>query len=192
MTAYLLRRLLLFIPLLIILSIVAFVIIQLPPGDFLTMYVDQLSRMGTIVTEAEIARLEKQYGLDKPLYSQYFIWLKNIILHGDFGRSFQWNKPVNELIGERLKMSVIISFFTLIFSWIIGVIIGIYSATHQYSIYDYIFTFLGFIGLSIPGFLLALIFIWLAYSHFGLYVGGLFFFCFCRCPMEFGKSSRSS
>jgi len=187
MVAYILRRLLLFIPLLIILSIVAFVIIQLPPGDFLTVYVDQLRRVGGVATEEEIARLVQQYGLDKPLYVQYFTWIKNILLHGDFGRSFQWNEPVNELISERLKLSVVISFSTVIFSWIIAVPIGIYSATHQYSTFDYIFTFLGFIGLSIPGFLLALVLIWLAFSFFGISVSGLFSSAFADAPWSWAK-----
>lgn len=187
MAAYIYRRLLLFIPLLIILSIVAFIIIQLPPGDFLTVYIDQLRRMGAITTEEEIARLVRQYGLDKPLYAQYFIWIKNILLHGDFGRSFQWNRPVNELIGERAALSITISLLTVIFSWIIAIPIGIYSATRQYSIFDYTFTFLGFIGLSIPGFLLALIIIWLAYSIFGIYVGGLFSSAFADAPWSWAK-----
>ncbi len=187
MAAYIVRRLLILIPLLFVLSLVSFVLIQLPPGDFLTVYVEQLRRSGALASEAEIARLVKQYGLDEPLYKQYFIWIKNIILHGDFGRSFQWNRPVSALIGERLALTVVISILATAFTWLVGIPIGIYSAIRQNTTFDYVFTFLGFIGLSIPGFLLALIVIWFAYSQLGLYISGLFSPAFADAPWSLAK-----
>ncbi|HHV81526.1 MAG TPA: ABC transporter permease [bacterium] len=187
MTFFIVRRLLLIIPLFFILSIVSFVIIQLPPGDYLTVYIEQLRRSGALVDEASIARLVKEYGLDQPIYKQYFIWMKNIITQGNFGRSLQWNKPINELIGERLSLSVLLSVLSIILTWFIGIPIGIYSAIRQYSAFDYIFTFFGFIGLSIPSFLLALIIIWLVYSRFGLMITGLFSQAYADAPWTLAK-----
>lgn len=187
MLGYIVRRLLLIVPLLVVLSIVSFIIIQLPPGDYLTVYLEQLRRSGTLVSEETIARLVKEYGLDKPIYMQYFIWMKNIITQGNFGRSLQWNRPINELIKERLILSVVLSLLSITLTWLIGVPIGIYSAIRQYSTFDYIFTFVGFIGLSIPGFLLALIIIWFAYSQFGLMVTGLFSQAYVDAPWSMAK-----
>lgn len=175
------------IPLLIILSVVSFVIIQLPPGDYLTVYMEQLRRSGALVSEETLARLVREYGLDKPIYMQYFIWMKNIVTQGNFGRSFQWNKPINDLIRERLALSIVLSLLSVVLTWIIGIPIGIYSAIRQYSTFDYIFTFIGFIGLSVPGFLLALIIIWFAYSQFGLMVTGLFSQAYVDAPWSLAK-----
>jgi len=185
--AFICRRLLLFLPLLVILSMVSFIIIQLPPGDFLTIYVEQLMRSGSTVSKEEVARLTKEFGLDQPIYVQYVIWIKNILLHGNFGRSFLWNKPVNELIKERLTLSIVISLFTSLFTLVVGIPIGVYSAVRQYSLFDYIFTFLGFLGLSIPGFLLVLIIVWIVYSHFGLPITGLFSQAFVDAPWSLAK-----
>jgi peptide/nickel transport system permease protein len=187
MAIYVLRRLLALIPLLLIFSLLVFIIIELPPGDYLTVHVAQLKSSGVLINEAEIARLTKEYALDKPMYIRYFTWIKNIITKGDFGRSFQWDKPVSELIGERVALSVVISIFSIIFVWIAGVAIGIFSAVRQYSVFDYIFTFIGFIGVSIPGFLLALLVIWIAYSKFGIYISGLFSEAFVDAPWSFAK-----
>jgi len=186
MLGFIIRRLLLFIPLLFVVSIVSFVIIQLPPGDFLTSYIMQLKATGTDVSQETIQSLVKVYGLDQPMYIQYISWIKNIILRGDFGRSFQWNKPVKEVIGERIALTVVISLLTICFTWIIAVPIGIYSATHQYTLFDYFFTFLGFIGISIPGFLLALIILWIAHTH-GYNVTGLFSQEFIESPWSIAK-----
>ncbi|NMB11437.1 MAG: ABC transporter permease [Firmicutes bacterium] len=173
MARYILERILYAIPTLILISIVSFTIIQLPPGDFLTSYIAQLSQAGQTVDEATIAALTKRYGLDQPIYVQYFKWVWGM-LHGDFGQSFEWNRPVNTLIWERLALTVAISLCTLIFTWIVAFPIGLYSATHQYSVGDYFVSFLGFIGIAIPQFMLALILMWIAYSYFGQSVGGLF------------------
>jgi len=187
MLYYIIRRIIIIIPLLLILSIVSFIIIQLPPGSFLDTYVSTLKLSGTEVSDAEIARLVKLYDLDKPLYVQYFTWIKNIVLYGDFGRSFQWNRPVSQLIGERIGLTMLISILTIFFTWVIAVPIGIYSALHQYSIFDYIFTFLGFIGLALPSFLVALLVVWGAFSTFGISVTGLFSAKFINAPWSWAK-----
>lgn len=187
MLNYIIKRILILIPLLLVTSITSFIIIELPPGDYLTTYVAQLKMQNITIREDEIARLTQQYGLDKPLYQQYFLWLKNILIHGDFGRSFQWNKPVEEVIGEHLILTMVISISTLIFSWIVAIPVGIYSAIHQYSTFDYIFTFLGFIGMSIPGFLLALIVLWGVYTTTGMALTGLFSPDFIAAPWSIAK-----
>jgi len=158
---------------LLIISIVTFIIIQLPPGDYLTSYIQRLEAQGQRVSKSEIATLKRQYGLDQPMHIQYFLWMWKMF-HGNFGKSFQWNRPVNELIGERLMLTITIAIFTLFFTYIIAIPIGIYSATHQYSITDYTFTVIGFTGLAIPNFLLALILMFILYKYFNLRVTGLF------------------
>jgi len=174
------------IPTLIIISVISFIIIQLPPGDYLTSYIAQLSETGESVDEAVIASLKKRYGLDQPMYIQYFMWI-NGVLHGDFGQSFEWNKPVSELIWERLALTMAVSLFSLIFTYVVAIPIGIYSATHQYSIGDYFFTFVGFLGLATPNFLLALVLMFLFYKYFGLSVGGLFSPEFVEAPWSWAK-----
>jgi len=172
MLAYIIRRLFYMICILLVVSITAFIIIQLPPGDWLTSYIAQLKVTGQEIDESQIASLKKQYGLDLPTYLQYFKWVWDIS-HGNLGRSFSYNKPVSELIAERLPLTITISLFALLFTYVIAVPVGIYSATHQYSIEDYTFTIIGFIGLAIPNFLFALILMFLFYRYFGLSVGGL-------------------
>ena len=174
MLSYALRRFLYMIIVLLIISVIAFIIIQLPPGDYLTSYIMELKTTGTDVSLSEIAALKKQYGLGLPIYQQYFKWMWGM-LHGDFGRSFQYGeRPVSELIAERLPLTIMINIFAIIFVYIVAIPIGIYSATHQYSKGDYIFTVFGFTGLAIPNFLLALILMLLFYEYFGFSVGGLF------------------
>ncbi len=173
MLYYIIRRFLFMVVVLIGISIVAFIIIQLPPGDFLSSYTSMLRMQGETIEEEEIASLRKLYGLDLPMYIQYFRWMGKM-LRGDLGRSFEWNKPVVKLIGERLPLTVMISIFTLIFTYSVAVPIGIYSATHQYSIGDYTFTVIGFAGLATPNFLFALILMFLFWKYFGLSIGGLF------------------
>ena len=173
MFALVAKRILWMIPTLLLISVISFSIIQLPPGDYLTSYIAALSETGETVAEEQVAALRKRYSLDEPLTVQYFKWLWGI-LHGDLGMSFEWNRPVKQLIGERILLTSIISIVTLLFTWSIAIPIGIYSAVRQYSWGDYLFTFLGFIGLATPGFLLALIFMYVAYSVFGISVGGLF------------------
>jgi len=167
-------------------SIIVFVVIQLPPGDFLTSYIAQLATSGESVNLETIEALKKQYGLDKPIWEQYLLWIWNV-LHGDFGRSLLYNRPVSELIGERLAITFVISLFTLIFIWVVGFLIGTYSATHQYSFGDYLFTFLGYIGLSVPAFMVALILLWVAYAYFGQNLTGLFSPQYLEAKWSFAK-----
>lgn len=184
---YILRRFIAFIPMLIIISIVSFIVIQLPPGDFLTTYIMQLQSRGYRLAQEEIARLADRYGLNDPLYIQYFKWIRNIIFYRDLGRSFQYDRPVSSLIGERIGLTMLISILTIIFTWIVSIPIGIYSATHQYSIFDYVFTFLGFIGVSLPGFLIALIFIYIGIAYLGINVTGLFSPQYAEAPWSLWK-----
>ncbi len=186
MLAYIVRRVMIMIPTLIAISIISFTIIQLPPGDFLTTYVAQLSASGETVDQSELDALRERFGLDQPMYIQYLKWAWNFV-HGDFGHSFEWNKPVSELIGERLGLTVLISICTLIFTWVVSVPIGIYSAVRQYSWMDYILTIFGFIGLATPNFLLALVLLWVSYAYFGLSIGGLFSPHFADAPWSFAR-----
>ena len=186
MLYYVIRRFVYMLILLWVLSVVSFIIIQLPPGDFLTSYIGQLAKSGQPVNRAQLASLRKRYGLDLPIYAQYFKWIWNMF-HGDLGKSFQWNKPVSELIGERLALTVTISIFTLIFVYVVAIPIGIYSATHQYSVGDYVSTTIGFVGLATPNFLLALILMFLSFKYFGLSVGGLFSPEYIWAPWSIGK-----
>jgi len=186
MLSYIIRRFLYMIIILWVVSIVTFIIIQLPPGDYLTTYIQHLRATGKQVEREEVRSLERQYGLDLPVYAQYFKWMWNM-LHGDFGRSFQWNEPVSKLIGERLPLTVAISIFTLLFTYVVAIPIGIYSATHQYSIADYSFTVGGFAGLATPNFLLALILMFVFYKYFGLSAGGLFSPAYQLAPWSVAK-----
>ena len=173
MREYILRRVLQLIPTLILISIVSFTIIQLPPGDYVTTYVANLAAAGEELSEEEIIALEAHYGLNQPGYIQYIKWITNFV-QGDMGLSFYWDRPVNRLIGERLMLTMIMSFFTLLFVYAMAIPIGIYSAVRQYSLFDYMFTFIGFIGLATPNFLLALIFMYIGIKAFGASAGGLF------------------
>lgn len=180
------RRLLWMVPTLLIISIISFAIIQLPPGDYLTSYIAALSETGETVDEEEIAALKQQYRLDEPLHLQYLHWMAGL-LRGDMGMSMEWNRPVRKLIGERILLTTIISLVTLLFTWAVAIPIGIYSAVRQYSPGDYVFTFLGFIGLATPNFLLALIFMYVGYSVFGVSAGGLFSPGFQNAPWSLAK-----
>ena len=172
MLAYIIRRLLGMIPTLLVISMLVFVIIQLPPGDYLESYIAELQSQGESVDEQKIAFLREEYGLDRPLYEQYFVWVTGM-LQGDFGYSFEYSLPVTEVVGDRLFLTVLISVVTIIFTWMIAFPIGIYSATHQYSWGDYSLSFLGFLGLATPNFLLALVMLYFANVYFGTSIGGL-------------------
>ncbi len=174
---YIVRRLLIGVFIIFIISIISFFIIQLPPGDYLTTYLAELSAEGQRITpavEQRIDALRERYGLGDPFHVQYFSWITGIILRGDFGYSFQWNSPVSAIIWGRLGLTLTISVSSLFFSWIVAFPIGFYSAVKQYSIPDYIFTFFGFLGLSIPNFLLALVLLFLGYQQFGVVFSGLY------------------
>lgn len=169
-----LRRLLQMIPLLVAISIVIFGIIQLPPGDYLTTYIQQLELNGNTVNQSTIINLTQQYALDKPVYIQYLRWITNIVTKGDFGRSFVYDRPVKDILASRIGTTILISLLTMVFVWLVSIPIGIYSATHQYSFFDYVFIFIGFIGLAVPGFLIALGAIYFIFTHTGVSLSGLF------------------
>jgi peptide/nickel transport system permease protein len=173
MAAFIIRRLLLGIVTLWALTIVTFVIIQLPPGDFVDAYVAQASAMGSAISAAEASAMRQAYGLDQPLWVQYVKWV-SLISRGQFGLAFEYGRPVKEVIGDRLWLTIVISLAALIVTWALALPIGIYSAVRQYSIGDYFFTFLSFIGLAVPNFLLALIILYLGFKYLGINVGGLF------------------
>ncbi len=173
MLAYLGRRALLAVFTVWAISVLSFVIIQLPPGDYVTSYIAQMASTGSVVTEEEAQNLRIQYGLGQPIYVQYLKWMK-LVVRGDFGQSMEWKRPVSEVIGERLWLTVVISVAALILTWVLALPIGIYSAVRQYSPGDYLATFVGFIGLAVPNFLLALVLLYFGFVLFNAHIGGLF------------------
>jgi peptide/nickel transport system permease protein len=186
MLRYIAYRLVLMIPTIFVISIVSFLIIQLPPGDFLTSYVAGLTARGETIDEATIQALRNAYGLGQPVHVQYIKWITGV-LRGDFGQSFLYRTAVSALIWDRVWLTVAISFVTLLFTWALAFPIGIYSAVRRYSLLDYFFTFVGFIGLAVPGFLLALILLVVAFAQFGMSVGGLFSPRFEQAPWSLAK-----
>ena len=165
MLGFLSRRIMLFIPTVFVISIVTFILIQLPPGDYVSAYAAELEALGQQADEALIEALRNRYGPDQSVYVQYYKWVSGILTRGDFGHSMQWNRPVQDLIWDRIAWTFGISFVTIIFTWIMAFPIEIYSATHQYSPFDYIFTFIGFFGQGIPDFLLALVLMWIGFAY---------------------------
>ena len=173
MLNYLLRRALYAVVAIWAVSIISFFIINLPPGDYVTSYIAQLQNTGSIVLADEAENLREFYGINRPLYVQYGKWI-NQIAHGNLGYSFEFGLPVNDVIGERLILTMILALVTVVFIWIVAIPIGIFSAVQQYSIWDHTFTFFGFIGLAVPDFLLALVMMYLAFVMFDFSIGGLF------------------
>lgn len=172
MTRYVLHRLMMMIPTLLVISMIVFLIIQLPPGDYLESYIAELEAQGESVDAQKIEFLRREYGLDRSIYEQYWVWLTGM-LQGDFGYSFEYDLPVSQVVGDRLWLTVVISIVTILFTWAIAFPIGIYSTTHQYSWGDYGLTLLGFLGLATPNFLLALVMLYFANVYFGTSIGGL-------------------
>ena len=172
MLRYILWRIAVMVPTLLIISALVFTIIELPPGDYFESYIAELQAAGEGANLEQIEALRKEYGFDKPPVLRYFQWLAGMF-HGDFGYSFEYQLPVTDVVGDRLWLTVLVSFVTIIFTWIVAFPIGIYSATHQYSWNDYGLTFLGLIGLAIPNFMLALIFLYFANVWFGISISGL-------------------
>lgn len=173
MFRYLIQRLLLMIPTLLLISLVTFVIIQLPPGNYLETLISELRASGETADLAKVEFLRTQYGLDQPMWKQYLTWLTGL-LHGDLGYSFEYDRPVSQIIGERIVLTMVVAFGAILFTWIVAFPIGVYSATHQYSWADHGLTFLGFLGLATPNFLFALVLMFVSFSYFGVSVGGLF------------------
>ncbi len=173
MLGFILRRVLGMIPTMIVVSIITFIIIQLPPGDFMDSLQAEVAATGGGQDAKTLDALRQRYGLDRPLYVQYFTWVAGFP-QGDFGYSLEWNAPVWDLIADRLMFTILVSGLALVLMWVISIPIGVYSATHQYSLGDNIFTFLGFIGLSVPDFMLALIYLVVATLVFNMSASGLF------------------
>ncbi len=187
MLQYIIRRVIMLVPILVLMSAFAFFLIQLPPGDFVSARIAQLRQSGITVSADEAERLKNEFGLDKPAPVRYWRWVSGIVTRGYWGYSMQWTRPVGDILAERVPMTITISLAALIFSWVIAIPIGIYSATHQYSILDYIITFLGFIGVATPGFLLALIMAWFLFANFGFSALGLYSREFLDAPMNVAK-----
>ena len=173
MTRYVVRRLVLLPVLLFVFSVVVFAIIQAPPGDFLTSYVATLSASGTSISAEQVAALRHEYGLDQSFIVQYLRWLQNLF-YGNLGLSLEYQRPNAELIGDQLVLTVALAFMSFVFTWIIAIPTGIYSATHQRSIVDHALTVINYVGVATPNFMLALMLMWIAFAYFGISVTGLF------------------
>jgi peptide/nickel transport system permease protein len=167
-------------------SVLAFVIIQLPPGDYITTYVAQMSASGTVVSQQLVEALREQYGLDQPVWVQYVRWMK-LVLRGEFGMAMEWGKPVGTVIGDRLWLTMALSVGAILITWALALPIGIYSAVRQYSIGDYVATFIGFVGLAVPSFMIALILMYAGFRYFGANIGGLFSDRFVEVPWSLAK-----
>jgi peptide/nickel transport system permease protein len=173
MLAYIGRRAVLAIFTVWAISVLSFAIIQLPPGDYVTSYIAQMASMGSVVTDEEAANLRIQYGLGQPIYVQYLKWMRLVVV-GNFGMSMEWRRPVADLIADRLLLTVVVSVAAIAFTWLVALPIGIYSAVRQYTIADYVFTFVGFLGLAVPSFLIALVLMYFGFALFGMSIGGLY------------------
>jgi len=187
MLAYIVRRVLLMIPTLLIVSVISFAIIQLPPGDYVDSLEASFAAQGGSVDQAQLEAIKERYGLGEPMHIQYYKWMSGILLRGDFGRSFEWKRPVADLIWDRLGLTFLISISTILFTWFVALPVGIYSAVRKYSLGDYVVTFLNFIGLAIPNFLLALVLMYIAYAYFGQSVGGLFSPEYANAPWSWAR-----
>jgi peptide/nickel transport system permease protein len=186
MLQYILRRFLLMIPTLLVISLVSFIVIQLPPGDFLTTYIASVAEQDGMVDQALVDALRHRYGLDQPQYVRYLRWMGNIF-QGDWGRSLEWDRPVKDLVGSRIGLTFVISLTTLLIGWVIAFPVGIYSAVRQYSVGDYVFTAISFIGRGIPDFLLALVFLYAIFKLFNYNAAGLFSREFQDAPFSWAK-----
>ncbi len=183
---YIIKRILWMIPFLFAVSVVAFLLIQAPPGDYLTTYIAKLGESNEVLDQATVDNLRQRFGLDQPLYVQYFKWVSRLLV-GDFGMSFEWRQPVSDLVWSRMALTLCLSFAALLFTWAVAFPIGVYSAVHKYSVGDYVATTIGFIGLATPNFLLALILMYVGVVHFGADVGGLFSDEYKNAPWSWGK-----
>lgn len=186
MLGYIVRRLLLFPVVFLIFSVLIFAVVQAPPGDFLSSYLAVLASSGSEPDAAQVEVLRQTYGLDQPLSFQYVKWMGNV-LQGNLGVSLEYGRPVKDLIAERLLLTMAMAFFAFVFTWAVAIPIGIFSATHQYSVFDYVFTILGYIGVATPNFMFALVLMWLAFSWFGVNVTGLFSAQFHDAPWSVAR-----
>jgi len=186
MTRYILQRLALLPVLMFVYSFVIFAIIQAPPGDFLTSYIATLASSGSSISAEQVSALRHEYGLDQPFLVQYFYWLQNLAV-GNLGLSLEYQRPNAELIGEQLVLTIALALFSFVLTWVIAIPAGIYSATHQRSVLDYILTVINYIGVATPNFMLALILMWVAFAYFGLSVTGLFSPEFADAPWSVAR-----
>jgi peptide/nickel transport system permease protein len=187
MLRYIGKRLLWMVPSLFVLSLLAFILIQLPPGDYVTTYIATLAASNEQVDQATAKELRARFGLDQPMIVQYVKWIWNIVTRGDFGLSFEWQQPVSELIWERMALTLLLTVSTLLATWGLALPIGVFSAVKKYSIGDYVITFISFIGLAIPSFLLALVLMYVSAVTFGQEVGGLFSEQYKNAPWSLAK-----
>jgi peptide/nickel transport system permease protein len=187
MLAYLLRRLGLALLTIWAVSVLSFVIIQLPPGDYITSYIAQMSASGGFVSEQEAEALRVEYGLDRPMWVQYLRWMRQVV-QGRFGMALEWKRPVSEVIGDRLWMTMVVSVAAVLLTWLVALPIGIYSAVRQYSLGDYVATFIGFFGLAVPSFMLALVLMYFGFTLFGWNIGGLFSDEFVEAPWSWARA----
>lgn len=187
MLRYILRRLLIMIPTLLVTSALIFTVMELPPSDYFETYVAEMAAQGEKADTSRIEFLKREYGFDRPPIERYIYWVANFV-RGDFGYSFEYEMPVRDLVGDRLALTILVSFCTILMTWIVAFPIGIYSATHQYSWGDYGLTFIGLIGIAVPHFLLALIFMYFANVWFGLSIGGLMDPVYFNEPMSWAKA----
>ena len=174
MLRYIISRTLLMIPTLFVTSLVAFIIITLPPGDFATSYVQNMAAQGDVQSQEPARLIREEFGLDQPVAVRYFKWMQGILTRGDFGIVFEMRQPVSSVIWDRVLLTIVLSLGSVFITWAIAFPIGIYSAVKQYSAGDYIFTFLGFIGIAVPSFLVALVLMYLQFKLMGTTSGGLF------------------
>ena len=174
MPTFVLRRLLILVPFLFLVSIISFIVIQLPAGNYVDTHVNVLKMQGGTVCEAQIESIEAMYGLDRSLPVQYGMWITNIVLRGNFGNSFRYNRPVADILSERVPRTMSISLVAILLTWLTAVPLGILSAVRRYSFWDHLFTFISLIGLAVPGFLLALIRMYAVYAKTGWLISGLF------------------
>jgi peptide/nickel transport system permease protein len=188
MLSYVVRRILLMIPTLLLTSALIFTIMELPPGNYFESYIAELQAQGENVDRAHIEYLKSEYGFDKSPVERYLLWVKGLA-QGDFGYSFEYQMPVSEVVGDRMMLTMLVSFVTIIVTWLIAFPIGIYSATHQYSWSDYGLTFMGLLGVATPNFLLALVLMYLANVWFGTSIGHLMAPEFIGKPMSWAKAA---
>jgi peptide/nickel transport system permease protein len=187
MLGYIIRRVLLMIPTLFVISVISFTALQLPPGDYLTSYAAQLSTTGEYIDQEALDSLRERYGLGQPVYVQYGKWVYGIVTRGDWGQSMEWQMPVRDLIGQALGLTVVLAVFSLLISWLIAIPMGVYSATHQYSFPDYLMSIFSFLGVGVPAFLWALIIMYFAQTKLGMNVGGLFSQQYLSAPWSWDK-----
>ncbi len=187
MLVFIVKRLLWMLPFLAAISFLSFVLIQLPPGDYVTTYIATLAASNEVIDQNTAADLRNRFGLDQPMAVQYWKWISNIIFHGDFGLSFEWQQPVGDLIWERMALTLLLTLSALLVTWGVALPVGVFSAVKKYTVGDYVVTFLSFLGLAVPSFLLALVLMYIAAVEFGQSVGGLFSEQYLTAPWSVDK-----